>query len=99
MRLGRPRILEALFKHNIHLYLSASFTSPATQQTSPMHCAVHYGQAECLKILVENGFDPNLQTASDMTTPVHVAIRTGAGIGHTDPNALERCMKTLHTLL
>ena len=56
--LDRPRILDVLFQYNIHASVGA--TSPTTQRTSPMHCAAHYGRAECLRILVENCFDPNL---------------------------------------
>ena len=78
---GRSDILRKLFEHNTH-DASVAATSPTTQRTSPMHCAAHYGQAECLRILVENGFDPNLQIDADtmMTTPVHTAIRTTANV-------------------
>ena len=94
--LDRPRILGALFQHNIHA--SVDSTSPTTQRTSPIHCAAHNGRAECLRILVENGFDPNLQIDADTMTPVHTAIRT-AGHGHIFAGVLDRCMKTLHAML
>ena len=94
--LDKPRILRTLFKHGIHTSVAA--TSPTTQQTSPMHCAANYGHTECLKILADNGFDPNLQMGFQMMTPLHVAIRS-AGVAHIFSDAVARCMKTLRAML
>ena len=73
-------------------------TSSTTQLTSPIHCAVNFGHTECLRILAENGFDPDLHIGTEMMAPVHAAIRS-AGIGSSFPGVLERCMKTLRALL
>ena len=93
----KPQILRALFKHNI--YASVGATSPTTQLTSPMHRAAELNRVECLKVLVENGFDPELQIGFEMMTPVHAAIRR-VGMGHVClPYVKDRCLETLRAML
>ena len=94
---GYSKVLRALFKYNIHAAVEAT-SYVMTQHASPMHCAAHYTQPECFKILVENGFDPNLQIGSGLMTPVHMCIRS-ADYDHKHHRDLDKYMKTLRVML
>lgn len=52
-----------------------SSCTPQDDQT-PLHCAARLGHCTMVKILLENGADPNLSTTAGHT-PLHITAREG----------------------
>ena len=66
----RVDILYQLFASNLHRLdattLSAS-TTTSKDVISPIHCAAFYHRVDCLMVLLDQGFDPNLQIDGGLT--------------------------------
>uniref|UniRef100_A0A803TNM7 Ankyrin 1 n=1 Tax=Anolis carolinensis TaxID=28377 RepID=A0A803TNM7_ANOCA len=55
---------------------SLALPSPPQDDQTPLHCAARLGHCSMVKLLLENGADPNLSTTAGHT-PLHITAREG----------------------